>query len=318
VTSKENLLRVLHHDNPDWVPNGMESVTMIGSPVVERPGFAGLDDFGVEWDYEEGAQGGTFPAAEGNTISDLSGWREQITIPDIDVIDWTEVKEASEAIDRKQSLVCGFVEMGLFERTYLLLGMEDALVAFLQEPQILYDLVGAVADYKIALIEKFDDAADLDIVWYGDDWGSQENLFMPPDTWREIIKPHTKRIYDSMKRRSIIVNQHSCGKIESIFADMVGMGADIWNPCQPCNDLADLKKEYGGMISFCGGIDSQFVLDRPGVTTEEVREEVRRRINEMAAGGGYIASPSHSVPFDKELIDAMNDEITIYGRGVYQ
>ena len=130
--------------------------------------------------------------------------------------------------------------------------------------------------------------------------------------------PHTKRIYDAMKRRNIIVNQHSCGRIESIFGEVVQMGADIWNPCQPCNDLVGLKREYGGKIAFCGGIDSQFVLDRPGATPLDVRQEVKRRIDDLSAGGGYIAQPSHQVPFEPELLEAMNDEIAVYGRSVYQ
>lgn len=240
---KENLLKVLRHDNPEWVPNGMESVKMIGSPVVERPDTAGFDAFGVEWNYEQGAQGGTFPAPDGATITDLSQWQDQITIPDINTIDWSDVQIAASEVDRNENLVSGFVEMGLFERTCLLLGMENALVAFMLEPEALFELIGAIADYKISLIEKFDEEADLDLVWYGDDWGAQENLFMLPDTWRKIIMPHTRRMYDRMKRRDIIINQHSCGKIESIFTNMVEMGADIWNPCQPCNDLAGLKKK---------------------------------------------------------------------------
>ena len=158
----------------------------------------------------------------------------------------------------------------------------------------------------------------MDILWYGDDWGTQSDLFLPPDVWRQIIKPHTRRIYECLKNRDIIINQHSCGKIEKVFADIVEMGANVWNPCQPCNDLAGLKKASSGQIAFCGAIDSQFVLDKPGVTTSEVRAEVRRRIDELAAGGGYIAGPSHGVPYDQELIDAMNDEIDVYGRAVYR
>ncbi|WP_346360302.1 uroporphyrinogen decarboxylase family protein, partial [Bosea sp. (in: a-proteobacteria)] len=132
------------------------------------------------------------------------------------------------------------------------------------------------------------------------------------------MKPHTRRVYDAMRARGILINQHSCGKIESVFADMVEMGADIWNPCQPCNDLARMKQEHTGRIAFCGGIDSQFVLDRPGVTTEEVRAEVRRRIDEMADGGGYVAAPSHGVPYEPEIVAAMTDEIATYGRRFYQ
>ena len=60
------------------------------------------------------------------------------------------------------------------------------------------------------------------------------------------------------------------------------------------------------------------MLDRDGVTPDEVRAEVRKRIDQMAAGGGYVAAPSHSVPYDEVLLNAMNDEIETYGRHIYQ
>lgn len=318
MTRKENLLRVIQHNNPEWVPNGMESVVTIRSPVVERPNKAGKDAFGVDWSLEQDAEGGTYPTHNGHPIRDLSCWRERMVLPNLDAIDWTLAKTQVGEVDRDRSIVSGFVEMGLFERSYLLLGMEDALMYYLTDPDIMADLLNAIADYKIQLIERFDDAIDMDMIWYGDDWGTQDALFLPPDVWRRLIKPSTQRIYDCLKDRNIIINQHSCGRIEDVFADMVEMGADIWNPCQPCNDLASLKKQFADRITFCGGIDSQFVLDKPGVTAEDIRAEVRRRINELAHGGGYIAAPSHSVPYEQELIDAMNDEIEVYGRSIYQ
>jgi len=286
--------------------------------VVERPARPGKDAFGVLWGLEEGAHGGTYPAHGGQPVSDLRLWRDQVAMPDLAPLDWTHVRRQASAVNRAERLICGCVEMGLFERTYLLLGMEEALMAYMTEPDLMMEMVAAIADYKIRLIERLNDVADLDMLWYGVDWGTQDNLFIPPEIWRQIIKPHTQRIYDWLKARGIIVNQHSCGNIEAIFPDMVAMGADIWNPCQPCNDLAALKAEFGDRICFCGGIDSQFVLDKPGVTPEEVRAEVRQRIAQLAAGGGYIAAPSHSVPYDKRLIDAMIDEIAVAGRHVYR
>lgn len=317
LSEKENFLKVIRHDNPAWVPNGMESVVVIQSPAVERPAIEGYDSFRVHWSLEEEAEGGTYPTLGAQPITDIRKWQDQITIPDVDEFDWSPMSAQARNIDKKENLISGFSIAGLFERSYMLLGMEEALIQYITEPELMYEMIGAVADYKIALIDRFSKEADLDIMLYGDDWGTQSDLFISPDIWRRVIKPHTGRIYDHMKHLGLIINQHSCGKIDSVFGDMVEMGADIYNPCQPCNDLAALKKQFAGKITFCGGIDSQFVLDRPGVTPDEVRAEVRLRIDQMAAGGGYIASPSQSVPYDKVLLEAMNDEISTYGRAFY-
>ncbi len=317
MTPKENKLRAIRRQSPQWVPTNAEALVRIWPPIVERPEQPGFDAFGVRWAMEEGAEGGTYPAVGGHTVTDISKWRSQIHLPDVDSLDWSGVRDQVAAVDREQVILEGFTEMGLFERSYLLLGMEEALMAYMTATDEMEAMIAAIADYKIRLIERFCDEAPLDTMWYGDDWGTQNGLFIPPEIWRRVIKPHTRRIYDCLHRRGVMVNQHSCGCIEAVFGDMVEIGADMWNPCQPCNDLAMLKRNFGRRITFIGGIDSQFVLDRPGVTADEVRAEVRRRIDEMAAGGGYIASPSHSVPFDPELVEAMRDEIAAYGRRVY-
>ncbi len=314
---KENYLRVLRHDHPEWVPLVRECDDWIGPPVIERPDRAGLDAFGVQWNYEASAEGGTFPAQGGHTISDLSLWRRQITIPNLDSFDWEPAARTAATFDRQTRVIVGFVEMGLFERSYLLLGMDEALMAYITHPELMYDLLGALADYKIALIRRLHEAIRMDILWYGDDWGNQRSLFLPPAVWRRVVRPHTQRIYDCARELGVMIDQHSCGKVDEVVGDMVEMGATMWNPCQPCNDLAGLKKKYGGRIAFSGGIDSQFVLARPGVTPDEVRAHVRLRIDQMAAGGGYVATPSHGVPYDKAIFDAMNDEIRTYGRAYY-
>jgi hypothetical protein len=314
---RENLLRAIRRDRPQWVPNGMESVVTLPSPVCERPGASACDAFGVHWSLRPEAAGGTFPTHGGGTITDLARWEQQLHLPDLEALDWADLRERAAAVDRSQMLVRGFVEMGLFERSYLLLGTAEALIEYQTRPGLMGGLLAAIADYKIALIQRFDEECDLDMLWYGDDWGTQEQLFMRPEIWRQTIRPPTQRIHAELRRRRILIDQHSCGRVESVFEDIVDMGVDLFNPCQPCNDLARLKRQFGDRIAFCGGIDSQFVLARQGVTLQEVRAEVRRRIDEMAPGGGYIAAPSHGVPYSPQIVAAMNDEIATYGRRIY-
>ena len=318
MDAKENLLRVIRHDHPAWVPNGLEAVVTLYPPIDERPRGEGADPFGVHWAFVPEAEGGTFPSHGGRTVTDLGAWREQVAIPDIHSLDWSGVEAQARTVDREHYLVQGFVHMGLFERSYLLLGMEEALVAYLTRPEEMRQLLAALATFKIDLIKRFHEVAHLDMLHFGDDWCIQDRLFVAPEIWRQTIKPEMARLYGYLKQQGIIINQHSCGRIEEILADLIEMGVDMWNPCQPCNDLARLKRAYGGKITFFGGIDSQFVLARPGVTVDEVRAEVRRRIDEMAAGGGYIAAPSQGLPYDSTVVAAMNDEINRYGYHYYQ
>lgn len=276
----------------------------------------------MKWDYNPAAEGGTYPAVGGNPIHDIETWREELKIPDIDKdVDWTYLTQNWEEapldvanIDRENNVVIGLVEMGIFERIYLLFGMEDALVYFMTNPEDLYEIAEIIADWKIKVIKKFAEVVKMDVIWYGDDWGNQTNCFLSPRVWREIIKPHTKRIYDCIHELGLIVNQHSCGNIEKVFGDMVEIGADMWNYCQPCNDLKMLKETYGDKIAFFGGFDSQFVLNRPGVTPEEVRAEVRKRVGELKGVNGYVAAPSHEVPYAPEIVAAMRDELRLVGK----
>ncbi len=318
MTKKDNFIACIQHQYPMWVPRGGECVVTISSPVRERPNSASeTDAFGVPWSYDPAAEGGTYPTPGMHPVHDPVSWKRTVLFPRLDQIDWDEVGRNAELVDRKEYLVQGFVEMGIFERTYLLLGMENALMALMTERTAMRELSDAIADYKIAVIERLDDVIDMDMLWYGDDWGTQTDVFLPPNVWRETVRPGTKRIYDVAKSRGIIVNQHSCGKVDALIPDMVDMGADIWNPCQPVNDLEAIKRQYGDRLTLWGGIDSQFVLGRPGVTAQEVDDEVKRRIEGLASGGGYIASPSHSVPYPEYVQSAMEGALIRYGREAY-
>ena len=319
MTAKENLLRAIFNRSPEWVPYNGDALITLRPPVCERPRLPGKDAFGCDWALDEKAQGGTYPSGREIVVTDILRWREQMQLPDVYACDWSEVRAKAAAIDREQYLVGGFIEMGIFERIYLLMGMEEALMAHYTDEEEMCALASAIADYKIEFLKKYHEEIHMDILWYGDDWGTQSNLFISPEIWRRVIKPHTKRIYDCAKSLGIIINQHSCGKIESVLGDMVEMGADCWNPCQPCNDLAGLKRTYGDKICFIGGVDSQFVLDNPSASPEDVRAEVKRRIEEMALPhGGYVIGPSHSVPYNPEKLQAMQDAIREYGRQIYQ
>jgi hypothetical protein len=319
MNQKENLLRAIRRDKPEWVPCGMESEIFLVLPVIECPARPGKDDWGVSWDYPEG--GGVFPLNKDFVITDIERWHEQLKIPDIESYDWSKLELGFDrrpidwqSVDRNEHLITGALNFGIFERTWLLLGMENAFVYLLTEPDFVKELANEIAEYNVRMVHKVYEVLRPDMIRYGDDWGNQRQLMMPPDVWRYIFKPAVKKVYDAIHEHGIMVFQHSCGKIEDIFPDLLDMGMDVYDPCQPSNDLKKLKELYGKQVSFCGGLDSQGVLGYPGVTEEAIRIEIRRRIDEMGEGGGYIARPSHDVPYKDYVMRTMEDEIHKYGK----
>jgi uroporphyrinogen decarboxylase len=93
---------------------------------------------------------------------------------------------------------------------------------------------------------------------------------------------------------------HSCGKVQELFPDLIEIGLDVFNPFQPeVMDLVEMKRLYGDCLSFYGGMSIQKVL--PFGSPEDVREEARRLLAEIGAGGGFILSPSHDMPGDIPL-----------------
>jgi uroporphyrinogen decarboxylase len=195
----------------------------------------------------------------------------------------------------------------LFERAWTLAGMENILMAMAADREFLHTLLDRILDINLAIIERAC-AHDVDIFRFGDDWGQQRGLIMGPALWREFIKPRFKRMCQLVKSRGKVTMLHCCGKVDEIFADLIECGLDIFNPFQPeVMDVFEIKRRYGRDMTFFGGISIQRTL--PFGTVTQVRDEVRRLIDVVGEGGGYIASPSHDIPGDAkpENIAAMID-----------
>ena len=159
----------------------------------------------------------------------------------------------------------------------------------------------------------------VDVVVTGDDLGTQDSTLMAPALYRTLVKPEQAKVLDAIHRETRAkVFYHSCGNIYPLIGDLVEIGVDLLNPVQvSAPDLADtarLKREFGARLSFCGGVDTQDVM--PHGSAQEVRAEVRRRIQDLAPGGGYVAAAVHCIQPDvpPANIVAMCDEVVRAGR----
>jgi len=149
--------------------------------------------------------------------------------------------------------------------------------------------------------------------------GSQKAPLLSTTMYRQLIKPYHAELLSAIKARSRArIFFHSDGNIYPLLNDLIEIGIDVLNPVQvsarDMGDTARLKREFGDRLAFCGAIDSQSVL--PHGTPDEVRREVRRRIKDLAPGGGYILAAVHCVQPDvpPENVCAMFEEAVVAGR----
>lgn len=206
------------------------------------------------------------------------------------------------------------------ERAFAMQGMDKFLLNMAMNPDFAKALLRKITDLCKTLMGHFLDEAgeNLDIIKIGDDLGTQEKLMISPRMYRQILKPFHAEFIEFIKTRTKAkVFFHTDGDVFDLIEDFVEMGVDILNPIQTSAgkmaDLKGLKARYGKDIIFCGAIDTQHIL--PSGTPEEVREEVKRVINILGDGGGYMVASVHTIMNEvpPQNILAMVDAVEEFG-----
>ena len=192
--------------------------------------------------------------------------------------------------------------------------LDSWLCMLLTEKETAHEMMGRFVDAVINRIRLYHQAVgDYCFAWGigADDAGTQRGELMSPELFREMIKPHYKRLCDWVHAHTNWKTYlHSCGSIYHFIPEWIDAGIDILNPVQISAANMEperLMKEFGGKIVFWGGgCDTQRVL--PLATPEEIREHVRRNMEVFSsAPGGYVFTQVHNIQQDVpvENIEAM-------------
>jgi uroporphyrinogen decarboxylase len=146
----------------------------------------------------------------------------------------------------------------------------------------------------------------VDIIWLGDDFGTQRGLLVSIEHWRQFFKPRYREMISTFKsvNPAVKIAYHSDGDIEELLPEYIEVGVEIYNAVQPkANDIGRLKRRFGDDLSFWGTVDIQEVM--PYGTLEDVHWEVRERISLAGSGGGLILAPSHNIQPDVPLANIL-------------
>ncbi len=280
-----------------------------------------IDDWGSgQVEIEDGHWfPGVHPMADATTVDaiDAYAW------PDMDdpsrVAGVREAAARLAAENRYAILGCPWLLFPL-ERAFAMQGMETFLTNLALEPDFAEALLRRIAALCTRLMGHFlrELGDDVDIIKIGDDLGTEESLLMSPAMYRSILKPiHADYIAFIKAHTKAKVFFHSDGDVFDLLDDFAEIGVDIVNPIQAAGRMADLealKSRYGTRLTFCGGIDTQRIL--PNGTPDDVRREVRRVIERLGPGGGYMVGAVHTIMDEvpPENVLAMVDAAEEYGR----
>nr|MDD6336089.1 uroporphyrinogen decarboxylase family protein [bacterium] len=255
-----------------------------------RPGYF-RDAFGAVWN-RSGADK-DIGTLEGTVISEPDP--ALIHLPPLDERA-VDAFFADACANRGDTFLFGAIGFTLFERAWTLRGMENFLADMLLEPDFTDELLDAICQRNLKIV----DIAlqhPLDGFHFGDDWGQQKGLIMGPKLWRRFIGPRMARLYGRVRQAGLFVSQHSCGDISEIFPDLIDMCLQCYQTFQSeIYDAAAFKQAYGSRLAIWGGLSTQHVL--PHGTPAQVQAEARRLIATLGQGGGYIAAPTHAMPYD--------------------
>ena len=250
------------------------------------------------------------PLADAETVADVErhDWPkpEEVVFPEIpkgfDAEAW---KRDRVVID--MSYICPFgVPWGIR-------GLERIMLDLAINPEIVEAIVAKVEEFTLGcldiMLNKYPGMVDL--VGCGDDYGSQNGLMMSPEMISQFFMPSLRRHYDLARKHGVLGYHHSCGAIFEMIPLFIEAGVVVLNPIQTSAagmDPARIKREFGDRLCFHGAIDTQQTLAHG--TPEQVRQEVRDRIQQLGPNG-YILAPSHVLQPNvrPENIVAMYEEV---------
>ncbi len=271
---------------------------------TDMPGYDFFhDEWGIGWRKPQ--DGGFFydmydhPLEPAVSIEDIKNY----PWPDpVDPARFTGLVERAKHVaeERKELVILGGLSAGFLELTAWTRGFAKFYPDFVTNLDWLTYLMDAIVDLKLAYWEialpMVGDYAD--VVQEADDVAGQFGLLLKPETYREIVKPRHKKIFDFIKARSKAkIFYHCCGAIREIIPDLIEVGVDIINPVQVSAvgmESSALKRDFGDDITFWGGlVDTQGAFTDG--TPDQVRDEVRRRIDDFGANGGFVAAAVHNI-----------------------
>ncbi|MGI6220288.1 MAG: uroporphyrinogen decarboxylase family protein [Coriobacteriales bacterium] len=302
LTKRENFLETIHGGSPEHFVDNFEYLTLFFDPISlgvlnrgnVQPDVPFQNAWGV-WELLGTDEPGVMPLCddEHKLIKDVCEWQSYLNEPRLIYSDeeWAPCIEQVNAIDRNETFAAPFLANGIFEKLHYFMGMEDAMCNFYEEPEAMVDLIEYISDFEVKQAEEIVRHVHPDAIFHHDDWGSQRNSFLSPEMFDEFIKPAYDKIYGFWKENGVeVLVHHSDSYAANLVPSMIDMGIDVWQGAIRENDLPALVGQYGGQISFMGGLNNG-IYDKPETTADELEAGFRELLDACPNQGRHFLIP---------------------------
>ncbi len=231
------------------------------------------------------------PLAGKDELSDIDNYPWP-TLASLDFSPFT-----TEAADSADRAVIGAVCWGSYFQATFLRGMDNLMMDLALNLPYARRLIEKITEVGLVWLDELltNHADGIDLVYMADDTCSQRGPMFSPDLFAELVVPYMKLYVDRVHKAGKKFFLHTCGSVRKFLPMIIECGVDMLEPLQiraEGMDPAGLKRDFGKDICFYGGLDLQRILCKG--TTQVVADEVKRLIDILGDGGGYVFGPGHT------------------------
>ena len=212
--------------------------------------------------------------------------------PTIDDVDFSSMDEANRSLPPGMKIIARAGE--IFVYSWQFMGFEKFCYALADNPELPGRLLDRIGHFIYSICEREVEYENVGALWYSDDIAYTEGLMVPPSFLRKHLFPWIKKAGDLARKRNIPLLYHTDGQLWEVLDDLAECGVNGLHPIEPkAMEAVELKRKYGHKFCLVGNIDLDLLVRRD---TDFIREMVRKRLADLAPGGGYCAGSSNTIP----------------------
>jgi uroporphyrinogen decarboxylase len=307
-------VRTLQDDVNFWLSAGYDFITLdtdlYAAPQVQQSIVNPHSNTANQ--YQVHRQDRNWVASDARVIKD---WEdvERFPWPTADSLDYSMYQQIEAYLPPGMKVVVTFGH--IFTMAWQMMGFEHFCVSLLDDPALVMEIIKRIGEPTLQLLERVLSFPCVGAQRIHDDIAYTNGMMISPGLLRQIFFPWLRQSAEICHAAGRPLNFHSDGLLDQVLPDIIAAGVDVLHPIEPkCMDIVAVKAAYGDRLALIGNLDLGYTLTRG--TPQEVRDEVRYLIQNVAPGGGFLLGSANSVTnyVPLENYQAMLEAAFAYGQ----